>query len=132
VLRLLASAVVSLIACSIALIAGSLLLDDMTLDAGGFVIAVLVFTGVTVLIEPLVRQIALKNAPALLGSSALVATLVSLIVTVLVTDGLTISGADTWVLATIVVWAVALAARLLLPFLIFRRVLSERRGEGAR
>jgi hypothetical protein len=46
------------------------------------------------------------------------------------TDGLRISGLTTWVLATVVVWAAALAANLLLPLVIFKRVLAEAR-DGA-
>jgi hypothetical protein len=100
-------------------------LDDMSLDAAGFTIALVLFAVTGLLVEPLLRQIAVRNAPALLGSSALVATLVSLVVTALVTDGLQISGAVTWVLATVLVWAVALAARLLLPLVIFKKILTE-------
>lgn len=126
-IRLLASAVVSLAASAIALVVAALVLDDMALDGGAFVIAVVVFTGALILVEPLLRQIAIKNAPALLGSSALVATLIALVVTDLVSDGLSISGAVTWVSATVIVWLVALAARFLLPFVIFRRVFAEAR-----
>jgi len=85
---------------------------------------------VAVVSEPLIRQIALKNVPAILGSSALIATLASLILTSVLTDGLRISGLTTWVLATVVVWAAALAANLLLPLVIFKRVLAEAR-DGA-
>jgi len=120
------------IASAIALVVGALVLDDMALDVDGFVIALLVFTAVGVLAEPLLRQTAFRSSPALLGSSALVATLVSLVVTVIVTDGLRISGATTWVLATVLVWIVALVARLLLPFLIFKRVLAEARSTRQR
>ena len=126
--RLVAVAVVSLVANAVGLVVAALLLDDMALDAVAFVIAVLIFTGVAVLIEPLIRQMALKSAPALLGSSALVATLISLVVTAAVSDGLSISGLGTWVLATVIVWAVALAARLLLPLIVFKEVLSNRRS----
>ena len=126
--RLVAVAVVSLVANAVGLVVAALVLDDMALDTVGFVIAVLIFTGVAVLIEPLIRQMALKSAPALLGSSALVATLISLVVTAAISDGLSISGLGTWVLATVIVWAVALAARLLLPLIVFKEVLSNRRG----
>jgi putative membrane protein len=128
VLRLLAVAVVSLIANAVGLLVASLILDDVELDWSGFIVAVAIFTGVAVLIEPLIRQTAMKNVPALLGSTALLATLVSLVVTNLITDGLNIQGTVTWVLATVIVWAVALAARLLLPFVIFKKVLNERRS----
>ena len=57
-------------------------------------------------------------------------TLASLILTSVLTDGLRISGLTTWVLATVVVWAAALAANLLLPLVIFKRVLAEAR-DGA-
>ena len=130
-LVLLARAVISLVANAVALLVADLVIDDVSIGATGFVVAVLVFTGVALLIEPLIRQMALKNAPAILGSTALVATLVSLIVTTLITDEMSISGATTWVIATVLVWAVALGARLLLPLVIFKRTLaaaSDRRG----
>jgi putative membrane protein len=124
-IRLAARATVSLIADAIALIVGAWLLDDMTLDASGFLIALLLFAGADVLIEPLMRQIAIKNMPALLGSTALISALFALIVTTVVSDGLQISGFVTWVLATIIVWLVALAARMLLPLVIFKKVLAQ-------
>lgn len=126
-IRLVATGVIALLANAIALLVGAQLLDDMSLDALGFVIAVLIYTGAAVLAEPLIRQMALKNAPALLGSSSLVATLVSLVITALVSDGLQISGGTTWVLATVIVWAVALAARLLLPLVLFKKALANAR-----
>lgn len=129
-IRLVATAVIALLSNAIALVVGAQVLEDMSLDGLGFVIAALIYTGVAVLSEPLIRQMALKNAPALLGSSSLVATLVSLVITSLVTDGLQISGGTTWVLATVVVWAVALAGRLLLPLVLFKKALSNARDRN--
>ena len=127
-LRILASAVVAVIANAVGLVVAAVVLDDMSLGAVGLAIAALIFTGTAVLIEPLLRQIALKKAPALLGSSSLVAVLVSLVVTSIVSDSLSIRGTVTWVLATVIVWAVALAGRFLLPMVIFKKVLAEARG----
>jgi putative membrane protein len=132
VIRLVAAAVVSVLASAVGLIVASLVLDDMSLDAGGFVVAVLVFAGAGVLLDPLIRQVAVKSAPALLGGTALVSTLLSLIIASVVTDGLEISGAVAWVLAALVVWLVALATRFLLPFIIFRRVFAEARAARGR
>jgi hypothetical protein len=88
---------------------------------------------VGVLAEPLVRQVAVKQVPALLGSTALISVLVGLVVTSLLSDSLSIRGAGTWVVAVVVVWGVALVARLLLPFVIFKKVLAEQRaGRGGR
>jgi hypothetical protein len=131
VLVLIARGVISLLANAVALLVADLLIDDVSIGAAGFVVAVLIFTGVALLIEPLIRQMAIRSAPAIIGSTALVATLVSLIVTTLITDEMSISGAVTWVIATVLIWAVALGARLLLPLVIFKRTLAEasaRRG----
>lgn len=127
-LRLLATAVIAVLANALGLVAAAVLLDDMSLGVAGFVIAVLIYTGVAVLVEPLLRQVAMKNAPALLGSSALVAVLVSLVITAIVSSSLRISGGVTWVLATVIVWAVGLAGRLLLPLVVFKKVLAEARS----
>lgn len=127
-LRILASAVVAIIANAVGLVVAAVVLEDMSLGTVGLVIAALIFTGTAVLIEPLLRQIALKKAPALLGSSSLVAVLVSLVVTSIVSDSLSIRGTVTWVLATVIVWAVALAGRFLLPMVMFKKVLAEARG----
>ena len=47
---------------------------------------------------------------------------------VLLTDGLSISGVDDWILAALIVWLAALVAvALLLPFLGLKKYLEERR-----
>lgn len=125
--RLLASAVVALLANALALLVGASVLPGMSLDGVAFVIAVALFTVTAMLVDPLLRQLAVTKTPALLGSSALVSTLVALIVTSLVSDGLQIRGAATWILATVIVWAVALVARMLLPLVVFKKTLAKKR-----
>ncbi|WP_068277334.1 phage holin family protein [Aldersonia kunmingensis] len=123
-MRLIASSVVALIANAVALIVGDAILDGFSMGAEGFIVAVAIYTLIDVVIQPLIRQTAVTRAPALIGSTALVATLVALIVTTLVTDSLSISGFDTWILATVIVWAVSVAAKLLLPLIVFRKTLA--------
>ena len=60
-------------------------------------------------------------------AAALLATLVSLIVTDLVSDGLNIDGVGTWIAATVIVWLAALLAAFILPFLGLRKYMEERR-----
>lgn len=127
-LRLLAVAVIALLSNAVALIVGAIVLPDMGLGTTGFLLAVIIYTGVAVLIEPLIRQSAMRSSPALLGSTSLVATLISLLVTSLISDSLSISGLVTWLLATVIVWVVALGVRLLLPLIIFKRVLADARN----
>ncbi len=126
VLRLVASAVVAIISDAIGLLVAAALVDGVRIDALGFVVAVIVFAVVDVLFQPLFRQMAFKRSPALLGSAALVATIVSFIVTATFTDGLSVSGTSAWFLGPLVVWGVALVAQLLLPLVIFKKTLARR------
>jgi len=49
------------------------------------------------------------------------------VVTTLVSDGLSISGAVTWVLATVIVWAAALVAGLILPAIFVKKAVTNAR-----
>ena len=127
-IRLLVSAAVYLAANAVGLLVANALLDDVSIEGGAFVIAVVIFTVVEVVIQPLITQIAMRHSRALLGSSALLATFVGLVVTTLVSDGLAIHGALSWVLATVIVWAAALVAGLVLPALFVKRAATEARS----
>lgn len=122
--RALLSALIHLVANVIGLLVAAAVLDDMSVSGGAFVIAVLIFTGVEVIVGPLIRQIAVRNAHALLGSTALVITFVGLVVTALISDGLDIDGLTTWVLATIIVWLAALIASVVLPFIFLKEAVD--------
>ncbi|MEI8051885.1 MAG: phage holin family protein [Actinomycetes bacterium] len=124
-LRLLASALVRLVANAVGLVIAALVLDGVSITGLSFLIAVGVFSAIQVVTAPLLRDIALRRVPALMGSVALVTTFIGLVATSLLTSGLSISGVTSWVLATIIVWLVSLVAVLVLPLLIFRRVLKD-------
>ena len=47
-------------------------------------------------------------------------------ITDLVSDGLSISGLTTWVLATIIIWLVTILAAVLLPMFLFKELLEDR------
>jgi O-antigen/teichoic acid export membrane protein len=69
-----------------------------------------------------------QSRAGVLGGVALIATLVSLIVTTLLTDGLSISGLGTWIAATVIVWVGAVLAGFILPFLGLKKYLDDRRS----
>jgi putative membrane protein len=125
-IRLLIATVVQLAANAVGLLVAANLLEGLRLDAASFVIAVAIFTVAVVVLQPLIRQIAMKHASVLLGSTALVTTFVGLLITDLVSDGMSIEGVSTWLLATIIVWVAALVAALLLPLLFVKRRAAER------
>ncbi len=126
-IRLIVRTLVALAANAVGLLVAAALLDDMHLDASGFVVAVIVFTIVFALLQPFL-MVQLRGAgSAALGGVALIATLISLIVTDLISDGFSIDGAVTWLLAAVIVWGAAVLAAFILPFLGLKKYLDERR-----
>ena len=126
-IRLIVRTIVALLANAVGLIVAAAVLDDMHLDAGGFIVAVVIFTIVFALLQPFLVVQLRRAGPAALGGVALIATLASLIITDLLSDGFTIDGAVTWLLAAVIVWAAAVLAAFILPFLGLKRFLEERR-----
>ena len=126
-IRLIVRTVVALAANAVGLIVAAAVLDDMELDVGGFVLALVIFTIAFALLQPFL-VVQLRGAgSAALGGVALLATLASLIITDLLSDGFTIDGGVTWLLAAVIVWAAAVIATFVLPFLGLKRFLEERR-----
>ena len=126
-IRLLIRMVIAVVANAVGLLVAAALLDGMHVNVGSFFVAVLIFTVVFALMQPfLISQFRRGNSAAL-GGVALIATLVALIVTDLLSDGFTIDGVGTWVAATVIVWLGALLAAFILPFLGLRKYLQERR-----
>jgi putative membrane protein len=127
VIRLIVRTIVALAANAVGLIVAAAVLDDMELDLGGFVLALVIFTIAFALLQPFLVVQLRRAGPAALGGVALMATLASLIITDLLSDGFTIDGAVTWLLAAVIVWAAAVLAAFILPFLGLKKFLEERR-----
>src|SRR3954451_5019964 len=126
-IRMLIGFVVQLVANALGLIVASWILDDVTISGTAFFVAVLIFTVVYAVAQPFFTQMAI-NTPALRGGVALVATLVGLIVTTLVSDGLSIDGGVTWIAATVIVWLVSLLGVFVLPLLFLKKKVEQRRA----
>lgn len=124
-LRALAQLTVGILANVVGLLAAALLLDDFSIDGPSFVMAVLIFSLATVVLGPLILKLAITNASYLVGGIALVTTLVGLILTNAVSDGISISGLGTWVAATVVVWLFSIAGNLLIPLVLFKKTLEK-------
>jgi uncharacterized membrane protein YvlD (DUF360 family) len=116
-----------LVANALGLIVAAWALDDVTISGTAFVVAVVIFTLVYAIAQPVFTMWAV-NIPALRGGVALVATLVGLIVTSLVSDGLSISGGVTWIAATVIVWLVSLLGVFVLPLIFLKKKVEERRA----
>jgi uncharacterized membrane protein YvlD (DUF360 family) len=117
---------VLLLANAVGLLVANYVLDDMEVDASAFIMAVVIFTVVLALMTPFMANVLRKQQSAALGGVALIATLISLVITDLISDGFTVSGIGTWVLAAVIVWAASLIAAFLLPYLGLKKYLQER------
>jgi putative membrane protein len=118
-----------LAANAVGLLVAAALLDGVQLDAGGFIVAVVVFTVVYALMLPfLASQLRRRGDASAIGGVALIASLVGLVVTDIVTDGLSIDGLGAWIGAAVLVWAGALLAAFILPYLGLKKYLEERQA----
>jgi uncharacterized membrane protein YvlD (DUF360 family) len=130
VIRLVVRTGIALAGNAVGLIVAALVLDKMDIDVTAFIVAVVIFTIVLALLTPFLASTFRRNdaASAALGGVSLIATLVSLIITDLISDGFSISGAGTWIAAAVIVWVVSLLAVFILPYLGLKKYLEEKRA----
>lgn len=76
-LRFLASSVLAILGNAIGLMIASLLFDDFSINAEGFITSVLFFTVIQIILAPFVIKISIKYLPALRGGIALVTVFVA-------------------------------------------------------
>ena len=126
-IRLLVRTLIALAANAVGLIVASVVLDGFEINVASFVVAVVIFTVVFAVLTPFLAVQLRRLGNGAIGATALIATLVSLIVTDLLSDGFTISGVGTWIGAAVIVWLAALVATFVLPFLGLKKYLDERR-----
>ena len=129
-LRLIVSFAIHLVANAVGLLVANLVLDDLTIEAGPFLWAVLIFTVVETFAGPLIMKIALQNAKGLMGGIALVVTFVGLLVTEIIADGFDINGVSTWIAATVIVWFAAMLAGLIIPVILVKRGVESARARN--
>lgn len=131
-IRFLVGLLVYLGAAALGLWVATLFLSGVTLTASGFIVAIIIFAVLQALFLPFIGAMADKRDSVLMGGAAgLIATFAALLVTTLITDGLSIEGIGTWVVATLVVWIVGLIAMVLIPFVLVKAgVEHARRNRG--
>jgi len=129
-IRFLVSTLLFLASSAVGLLVAKLVLDDMSITIGSFIIVVVIFTAVQALMTPFLFKVVRRNAPALLGGVGLLSTYVALLVASILSDGLTIRGFSTWVFACLIVWIVTMLASLLLPLVVAKKYLRGRNSGG--
>ncbi len=126
-IRFLAICVLTLLGNALGLIIAAALLGDFSVQPIGFVVSVLFFTCAEALLQPFILSVSLRYLPALSGGIALITTFVGLMLTSLFTDGITIKGVSTWILASLIIWLCSVLAGVVLPLFIFKKTLANRR-----
>jgi uncharacterized membrane protein YvlD (DUF360 family) len=129
VIRFIVRTVIVLLGNAVGLIVASLVLDGFSIDVTGFIISLVIFTVAVALMTPFLENTMRRNqsSSAATGGVALISTSVALLITDLVTDGLSINGIGSWIGATVVVWVASLLAVFILPYLGLKKYLDERR-----
>jgi len=125
--RLLIRAAIFVVTAALGLLVAMWLLPDVHLSASGFITAVLVFAVAQSVLSPFIFKMTHRYAPAVIGGIGLVSTFVALLIASLFPGGLTIDGAVTWVLATLVVWIVTALGAWLLPLIFLKKRVDERK-----
>lgn len=128
-IRLIASTILYVLGNAIGIIVASSVLPGFSIDVLSIVIVAVIFTVIVAVITPLLIKISIKNVPQMTGGVALVAILIGLIGTSFFSDGLTIDGLNTWLLAPLIIWVVALIAGLVLPLFLFKKTLEKKKEE---
>ena len=127
-IRLLVRTLIAVAANAIGLIVAAIVLDGVHLNVASFIVAVVIFTIVFAVLQPFLAVQLRRLGNGAIGATALIATLVSLLLTDLLSDGLEIDGVGTWIAAAVIVWLAALVAAFVLPFLGLKRFLETRRA----
>ena len=126
-IRLLVRTLIAVAANALGLIVASVVLDGFSINVASFIVAVVIFTIVFAVLTPFLAVQLRRLGNGAIGATALIATLVSLLVTDLLSDGFSISGVGTWIAAAVVVWLAALVATFVLPLLGLKKFLEDNR-----
>jgi uncharacterized membrane protein YvlD (DUF360 family) len=113
----------------IGIIAADLILSGFTVTGfTSYLVVAIVFALIQALLSPMLGQMAERNASAFMGGIGLISAFFSLVITNLLLNSLTIDGATTWIAAAVIIWLFGAIAAFLLPFLVVRKAVDERRN----
>ncbi len=104
----------TLIGIAVGLLLSAALLDDFDVDAQGLVLATLLFWIIHIVVQFLALRVLIRQPSiAMAGLLALASTIIALVIVDIVLDGITIEGAGTYVLATLIIWITTAASDVL-------------------
>ncbi len=122
IVKHLLSAAAYLIANGVGLLLAAALLNGFRIDPISFIVVVVFFSALQVVLGPILRKVATKKVPQLMGGIALVTIFIGLFLTDLILSGFEIGGVANWLAATLLVWLGSLAASMLIPKYVFKQL----------
>jgi hypothetical protein len=108
-------AVARLVAWGAGLLLAAWAVPCVSVSTSGFIVAVVVFSVVQTGLSFFILKLPHGFAALLLGSAALAMSLIAMILASVLTEGLTIHGAASWLATTLVVWLSTTIGAILLP-----------------
>ena len=129
-IRFLLRAVINLVTVAIGLVLAGSLVPGVTLQPGGFVVAVLVFALAQGILGPFVFNVARQYASPVLGGIGLVTTLIALFIASFFQGGLQIRGVSAWILATLIVWIVTALGGWILGAIFLKNRAEQRKAKA--
>lgn len=124
--RFLINLVIYLASAVLALWVTSVLIEGFDVTFEGLIIAAAIFAVLQAILAPFIFNMARKYASFLLGGVGLVSTFIALLITSLITDGLTITGVTAWVVGTLIVWLITAIGGWLLGLIFLKKRNAER------
>ena len=113
----------------IGIIAADVILSGFHVDGAITYLVVAIIVGLLqAILSPIFRRVAERKARAFMGGVGLVTTFVSLVLTSLFMGDFSMDGVTTWILSTLVVWLFTAIAAFILPLLLVRKAVAERRA----
>ena len=114
----------------IGIIAADVILGDKFEVSGwiAYLWVACVFVVVQAILSPLIGNMVEKNASAFSGGVGIVSSLVALFITNIASTSLSVSGGiGTWILAALIIWIFGAIAAFILPYVLIKRAINERR-----
>ncbi|MBP2411971.1 hypothetical protein JOF48_000770 [Arthrobacter stackebrandtii] len=126
-IRFLIRVAINLVTAALGLLLAGWIIPGVTLQPGGFIVAIVIFTAAQAILSPFIFNIARQYASPILGGIGLVSTLVALFLATLFSSGLKISTVTAWVLTPLVVWIVTALGGWILGAIFIKKRLEARR-----
>ncbi len=126
-IRFLVNTAIFLGSAALGLWVTALIVDGFSANWEGLLIAVLIFAAAQALLSPFIFKMTTKYANAFLGGVGLLSTYVALLITTLVSDGLSIQTIPAWIFGTVLVWLITALATWLLPMIFLKNAVEARR-----